>query len=56
MRENILQSDQPHQNLLVGFLGKRVSNDMELYDATPLLQSGSLVTGSVRREQVGLAT
>lgn len=55
MGENILQADQPHQNLLVGFLGKRVSDDVELYDATPLLQSGSLIAGSVGRQQVGLA-
>lgn len=55
MREDILQADQPHQDFLVGLLGKRVSDDMELYDAPPLLQPGSLITGSVWRQQIGLA-
>lgn len=54
MRENILQADQPHQDLLVGLLGQRVSDDVELYDATPLLQPGGLITGSIRRQQISL--
>lgn len=55
MREDILQANQPHQDLLVGLLRKGVSNDVELYDAPPLLQPGSLITGSVRRQQISLA-
>lgn len=55
MREDVLQADQPHQNFLVRLLGKRVSDDVELYDAPPLLQPGSLVTGSIWRQQIGLA-
>lgn len=54
MREDILQANQPHQDLLVGLLGKRVSNDVELYDSPPFLQPGSLITGSVRRQQISL--
>lgn len=55
MGEDILQANQPHQDFLVGLLGKRVSDDMELYDAPPLLQPGRLITGSVWRQQVSLA-
>lgn len=55
MREDILQADQPHQDLLVGLLGKRVSNHVELNDSPPLLQPGSLITGSVWRQQISLA-
>lgn len=56
VREDVLQADQPHQNLLVGLLGERVPDDVELYDAAPLLQPGRLVAGGVRRQQVGLPT
>lgn len=55
MGEDVLQTDQPHQDLLVGLLGKRVSDDVELDDAPPLLQPGSLVTGGVWRQQISLA-
>lgn len=56
MREDVLQPDQPHQNLLIGLLGQRVSDDVELYDASPLLQPGGLIAGGVRREKVRLIT
>lgn len=56
MGEDVLQANEPHQNLLVGLLGERVPNDVELYDAPPLLQPGRLVAGGVWRQQVGLAT
>lgn len=55
MREDVLQADQPHQNLLVGLLGQRVSDDVELDDPPPLLQPGGLVAGSVWSQKVGLA-
>lgn len=55
MRENVLQTNQPHQDLLTGLLGKRVSNDVKLDDAPPLLQPGRLVACSVWRQQVSLS-
>lgn len=54
MGEDVLQADQPHQDLLVGFLGQRVPNDMKLYDAAALLQPGRLITSSVWRQQISL--
>lgn len=56
MGEDVLQTDQPHQDLLVGLLGKRVPDDVKLDDAPPLLQPGRLVAGSIRSQQVGLST
>lgn len=56
MREDVLQTNQPHQDLLIGLLGKGVSNDMKLDDAPPLLQPGSLITCSVWGQQVSLST
>lgn len=56
MGEDVLQTDQPHQDLLVGLLGKRVPDDVELDDAPPLLQPGRLVAGGVGSQQVGLST
>lgn len=55
MREDVLQTDQPHQDLLIGLLGKRVPNDVKLDDAPPLLQPGRLIAGSVWSQQVGLS-
>lgn len=55
VRENVLQTDQPHQDLLIGLLGKRVSNDVKLDDAPPLLQPGRLVACGVWRQQVRLS-
>lgn len=54
MREDVLQAHQPHQDFLVGLLGKRVSNNVELDDAPPLLQPGGLITGSVWCQQISL--
>jgi len=54
MREDILQADQPHQDLLVGLLRERVSNHVELDDPPPLLQPGSLVTGGVWSQKICL--
>lgn len=56
MRKDVLEADQPHQDLLVGLLGEGVSDDVELYDAPSLLQPGSLISGSVRRQQICLPT
>lgn len=55
MREDVLQANQPHQDLLVGLLRERVSNDVKLDDSPPLLQPGSLITGSIWRQQIRLA-
>lgn len=49
VREDILKTHKPHQDLLVGLLGEGVSDDVELDDAAPLFQPGSLVAGSIRR-------
>lgn len=54
MGEDVLQADQPHQDLLVGLLRQRVSDDVELDDSASLLQPCRLVTGSVWCQQIRL--
>lgn len=56
MREDVLKAHQPHQDLLVGLLGKGVSDDVELNNAAPLFQPGSLVSGGIRCEEIRLRT
>lgn len=54
MREDVLQTHQPHQDLLIGLLGQGVSDDVKLDDAPPLLQPGRLIACGVWCQQVGL--
>lgn len=54
VREDILQPHQPHQDLLVGFLRERVADNVELDDATALLQPRRLIPRRVGRQQAGL--
>lgn len=48
MGEDVLQAHQPHQDLLVGLLRERVTDHVELYNASPLLQAGSLIPRCIR--------
>lgn len=54
MGEDVLQAHQPHQDLLVGLLRERVSDHVELYDASPLLQTCRLIPRCIRRQETRL--
>lgn len=52
--EHVLQTDQPHHDLLVGLLVQGVADHVEFDHPPALLQPRCLVPGRVRREEVGL--
>lgn len=54
VREDVLKADEPHQDPLVGLLVEGVADDVELYHAPALLQTGGFVSCRVSRQQVGL--
>lgn len=54
VREDILQPHQPQQHPPVGLGRERVADDVELDDATALLQAGRLVPGCIGRQQARL--
>lgn len=54
MGEHILQTNQPHHDLLVGLLVQGVADHVEFNHPPALLQPGCLVPGRVCREEVGL--
>lgn len=54
MGEHILQTNQPHHDLLVGLLVQGVADHMEFNHPPALLQPRCLVPGRVCREEVGL--
>lgn len=54
MGEDVLQTNQPHHDLLVGLLVQGVANHVEFNHSPALLQPRRLVPGRVRREEVGL--
>lgn len=54
MGEDVLQAHQPHQDLLVGLLRKRVTDHVELYNASPLLQTRCLIPRRIGRQETCL--
>lgn len=54
MGEHVLQTNQPHHDLLVGLLVQGVADHVEFNHPPALLQPCRLVPGRVRREEVGL--
>lgn len=54
MGEHVLQTNQPHHDLLVGLLVQGIADNMEFDHPPALLQPRRLVPGRVCREKVGL--
>lgn len=54
--KDILQPHEPQQHPPVGLGRQRVADDVELNDATALLQAGCLIPGRIGRKQARLGT
>lgn len=54
VREDVLKTHKPHQDPLIGLLVEGVTDDVELYYAPALLQTGGFVSCRVSRQQIGL--